>query len=87
MYNNAAFLQLCIKKYTIYFDVFWGRGELVAVYAHAYNELCKNTNVCLLIQKKFNREREREREREKKNERFSWSSCLSLMYYCMLLQK
>ena len=69
MYNNAAFLQLCIKKYTIYFDVFWGRGELVAVYAHAYNELCKNTNVCLLIQKKFNREREREREREKERKR------------------
>ena len=35
-------------------------GELFArISAHAYNELCKNTIMCLLIQKKFRRRREK----------------------------
>ena len=48
----------------VFLAIFWGRGELVAFYAHAYNELYPNTIVYLLIPKQLQRERERKRKRD-----------------------
>ena len=60
--NNIVFLAKFITMAHVYLAIFWGRGELVAFYAHAYNELYY-TILYLLIPKQLRRERERERKR------------------------